>query len=164
MNLRVYVIGLFTFLLSAPAFAQTSKSIELGTSLSELKCKASDRFLIIISHGSMIEGCKCSYDSMNYVVGVNPQNEIVFVSISDTNFIIEGIKYLKIKFKDLDEKVKSYIKYELPFAYYVSIDDEWFLAYSSNDTFVKNGKGFIKENALPKFAFKRTDISKSSSN
>ena len=164
MNLRVFLISLLTYLLPAPTFAQTSKSIELGTSLSELKCKGSDRKIIIISHGSMVEGYECTHDSMSYSVGVNPQQKVIFVATFDTNFIIANVKYLKVKFKDLNDDVKANIKYELPFAYYVSIDDEWFLAYRTKDTFVKKGKSFIKNKALPLFAFKRADISKRSRN
>jgi len=156
-----FCLIIFSFV--KPTFSQKGDSLKLGMKLSDigLKYNETERMAMIISHGTMVNGYKYKYNKVDYTIGVDPQSSIVFISTEDSDFMIDSIKYLKIKFSKLKEKQKSSLIYEYPFAHYVPINNDWYLAFSTKDSIKKGRRVTIKDNAKPIFLFKRKDLNMS---
>jgi len=123
---------------------------------SVFQCNPQTKSLIIVNRGTLIRGYDCKVNNLNFRIGIDSvTNQIMHYYTQDSNFLINGFKYLTKKKNILDSLKKEKIIVEHGWAIYISLPQEWNLAFKYSDLKIKRGKGFLKKGATPISLFKR---------
>lgn len=155
---------LFTIIISfsySISIAQSNSLIKLSLPLDSLpkEClsQLDNNVVIRIGRDHIATGINCMIDSIDYQIGLDKLNNIIFYSVYDTNFLIKSFRYITKNKVTLDSLKKSKVFYEPGWAAYIKLANDWNLAFEDKDILNKEAVICLKNNAIPKFLFKRRD-------
>lgn len=158
MRFLLVIIILFSYSIS---IAQSNSLIRLSQPIDSLpkECllRMDNDVVIQISTNHIVPGLNCKVDNIDYFIGIDKFNKIVFYAVYDTNFISKSFGYITQNKSSLDSIKKSKIIYESGWAAYVKLPDGWNLAFDNKDILKKGSVICLKNNAVPKFLFKRRE-------
>lgn len=123
---------------------------------SVFQCNPQTSSLIIVNRATLIRGYDCKVNNLDFRIGIDSvTSQIIHYSTQDSNFLINGFRYLTKKKNILDSLKKQKIIVEHGWAIYIPVQQEWNLAFKYSDLRIKKGKGFLKKGATPISLFKR---------
>lgn len=123
-----------TLIVACSISCSSAQDLKLGTNFTE---KVNTKSKVLIPSGSLVNSQTFRYQGIEYTMGIDSSNKLVFVSTDDSMFSVEGFKINDGILKLYDE---TKIKYIAGWGYYIKINSEWYAGFDIGSRPNQNSK------------------------